>query len=582
MARSSMRARVLFLVHLAWQAHPVALIGSLVEVASGLVVFAQAWLIYSIVAALVDAATSRAVMLALILAAVTGMTLLLQAAGTTARLRLVDAVTSTINNTVIRELGTVGTIDELNTTARVEFLSMIHQQQGSVGRSVNTWLIGVVNLTNVISLLVAATLIHLSLLIVPLAALPQLYLGLNGQRKSEDALEKSAPHGVELDRLLEPLTHSHGGDELRLSRAGEYYRSIVARTTYRWLERQRLATSRACAQELVGAVIQAGGLGVALYLLLREAQSPDAAAMVSSAIFVLVRLAATGALVHHTLKMLMKSDRAVARLCALLAEPLSQLPKPIPAQAGISVKNLRYRYSLDQPWALDDLTCDIPLGSTVAVVGENGSGKSTFGALLLGLRTPTSGTVSIPPKSSYAFVPQEPARLTATVFHNVGIGAVSGKTVVCTENQIEEALGKVQYTLPAHKGALMDTFLVPQREHTDASCLAPSGGQWKRIGIARALLREHATIQVFDEANAALDPEGATLIAQTIEASPVPENSIRIVITHNLGTARTADQILVLHRSKLVGSGTHEQLMRPGVCPHYVQLYRAQERGYDQ
>lgn len=526
-------------------------------------------MIHSIVTVLLHHDVRTASLEAVALALLTGAVTLISACVTSARLRLIDALTQVVDESTIRALGAVHTIEELAQPACAHYLTILKHQQGAVGRSLNVWIVALVNLTSVFSLFAAAFLVSPWLFLAPLLALPQVYLGVRSQRIAERAIDDAAPHAARIDALLQPVVHGRSGDELRLLGGTEFYRAKIAGLGKQWLAPQRKATRLIFLVELAGALLATVGLGLSLFLVMRTA---SVAAMAAAA-FVLVRLARTGGILYYTMRMVEGTDRAVVRWCNLISlDDSVMLPDLVlHSDKNINLDHVFYSF-LDGHTVLHDVSCTLPLGQTVAIVGENGSGKTTLGALLLGLRTPTSGSIHVPPHDQAAMVPQEGARLPATVANNIGVGLVVADETIAKAEQTRAALAKAHLNLEP-----LSTFLHPQPQ---AQQRGLSGGQWKRISIARAQLRTDAVIQVYDEANAALDPANAALVTDSLLTSPVAPDHIRFVITRQLGTARQATTIMVLDQGKLVGLGIHDDLMRPGVCPHYVALYESQSRGY--
>ncbi len=246
----------------------------------------------------------------------------------------------------------------------------------------------------------------------------------------------------------------------------------------------------------------------------------------------------------------------------------------ISAQAGIRFADVHFSYT---PWkeALSGISFDVRPGESVAVVGENGSGKTTMVKMLLGLYRPDSGEVyygrdeiggiredCIYRDASAVF--QDFCRYALTLQENV---AISDSGAPIDEARIQDLLKSVSFWF----GSLTpDAGL--GREFGGAEL---SGGNWQKLAIARGLYKAHHVI-AFDEPTAALDP----LVEEQILHSMLkldPE-SIKIFVTHRLSTARFVDKIIVMKEGRIVGCGTHEQLINQN--PVYTKLWNAQAKWY--
>jgi len=209
-------------------------------------------------------------------------------------------------------------------------------------------------------------------------------------------------------------------------------------------------------------------------------------------------------------------------------------------------------------FALADIDLDIPAGSTLALVGETGSGKTTLGGLVARLYDPTGGTVRIDGTdlrdmrladlaAIVGVVSQETYLLHATVRENLRYAKPEA-----TDAQIEAVARAAQiHDLIASLPEGYDT-MVGSRGHRF------SGGERQRIAIARTLLRDPRVL-VLDEATSALDTETERAVQEAFDA--LARGRTTITIAHRLSTVRDADQIVVLDHGRVVEAGTHASLI---------------------
>lgn len=223
----------------------------------------------------------------------------------------------------------------------------------------------------------------------------------------------------------------------------------------------------------------------------------------------------------------------------------------------ISVRGLRYTYP-DGPEVLHGIDVELPARSRVAIVGETGSGKTTFAKLLTRMMDPDSGAidiggvpVSLVPYSSLrsrvVMVPQEGFLFDTTVAGNLRYGRPDA-----TEQQMLQALRELG----------LDTWVEELPEGLDTPVgqrgESLSAGERQLVALARAYLADPDVI-VLDEATSAVDPAADVRLQQAIDG--LARGRTTITIAHRLSTAERADQILVLDHGDLVEHGTHAELV---------------------
>jgi ATP-binding cassette subfamily C protein len=253
-------------------------------------------------------------------------------------------------------------------------------------------------------------------------------------------------------------------------------------------------------------------------------------------------------------------DRIVElqNLCAAAAESLSHATGRVSLQHELRLSCVGFRYNKERgPGTLEELDLVIPAGSTIAIVGRTGAGKSTLADLLLGLLTPDNGTLLVDGipldeallarwRRSVGYVPQDNFLFNDTIRANLLWAYPEAR-----EDDFREAL-----SIAAAEGFIaklpdgLDT-VVGERG------LRLSGGERQRLGLARALLCR-PTLLILDEATSALDNETEQAVQAAIDR--LRGRMTIVMIAHRLSTIRGADRIIVLDHGRLIQAGTWDSL----------------------
>lgn len=256
---------------------------------------------------------------------------------------------------------------------------------------------------------------------------------------------------------------------------------------------------------------------------------------------------------------------ALKEFFAILDTPSALVEKPgtpaLPRVAGeVVFDNVSFGYSEAHP-ALSGLSFRAPPGSTIALVGPTGAGKTTALSLLYRAYDPTAGRITVDGidirnvslqslRSQIAVVFQDPGLLYRSIADNIRLGNPNA-----TQEQIENTARAAE----AHDFIVVKpdgyATLVAERGRS------LSGGERQRLAIARAMLKD-APIQILDEATSALDNATEARIQRALKTLTTGRTTF--VIAHRLTTVREADQILVMKDGKLVEQGTFEQLVKQG------------------
>ncbi len=246
-------------------------------------------------------------------------------------------------------------------------------------------------------------------------------------------------------------------------------------------------------------------------------------------------------------------------------------PKPLNEFTNkISYKNVTFGYNKERN-VLKNISVDIPIGKTVALVGQSGSGKTTFVDLLPRFYDVNSGEISIDGNNIKDYqlndlrnlmgnVNQDPILFNDTIFNNIAFGV---------ENATQEQVENAAKIANAHEFIMATENGYNTNIGDRGSKL--SGGQRQRLSIARAVLK-NPPIMILDEATSALDTESERLVQDALDK--LMENRTSLVIAHRLSTIKNADLICVFNEGEIVERGTHNELINQNGV--YKKLYEMQ------
>lgn len=237
----------------------------------------------------------------------------------------------------------------------------------------------------------------------------------------------------------------------------------------------------------------------------------------------------------------------------------------------IRLSNVSFTYPATGIKALDNINIHVPAGSTLAIIGKTGSGKTTLANLLLRMYDVDEGSITIDqvPLQEYdfrhlrqqiGFVPQQVFLFSDTIANNIAFGL----------DKLE--MGRVEQA--AKDTAVYDNIIAFEEgfeTHIGERGITLSGGQKQRVSIARALIKD-PQILVFDDCLSAVDTKTEEEILGNL--GRIMQNKTSIFIAHRVSTIKNADHIIVLDDGKIIEEGTHEQLLN--LQGEYAELYESQ------
>lgn len=276
---------------------------------------------------------------------------------------------------------------------------------------------------------------------------------------------------------------------------------------------------------------------------------------------------------YNIQKGLASSERIYHILDAPVAVKDAENPLAISGfKQSVEFRDVFFNYRKgDEGYVLNNINLNIPIGKTIALVGQSGSGKTTLADMLPRYYDPDQGQILLDGhdlrelrifdlRKLIGVVTQESILFNDTVFNNIAFGV---------DNATEAAV------ISAAKVANAHDFIsaMPQGYHTNIGDRGGklSGGQRQRLSIARAVLK-NPPILILDEATSALDTESERLVQEAL--TQLMKNRTTLVIAHRLSTIIHADEIIVMHKAEIVERGTHTELLEKG--GYYKKLYELQ------
>ena len=253
---------------------------------------------------------------------------------------------------------------------------------------------------------------------------------------------------------------------------------------------------------------------------------------------------------------------------------------PVPIRSGIVFDNVGFKYPETDHWVVRNLSFTLPAGETLALVGENGAGKTTIVKLLTRLYDPSEGRITIDgvdlkqmaPADIHAHVGvifQDFIRYSFSARDNIGVGRIEARADQARiDTAAEQSLAKgVIARLPKGYDQQLGRLFKQGRDL--------SGGEWQKVAIARAYMRD-AELIILDEPTAALDAKAEAEVFARFKGLAVGKTAV--IISHRFSTVRMADRILVLDNGAILEAGTHEQLV--ALKGRYSELFELQAAGY--
>ena len=258
----------------------------------------------------------------------------------------------------------------------------------------------------------------------------------------------------------------------------------------------------------------------------------------------------------------------------------AQTIKAIPVHS-IRFENVSFKYTGSDYYALKDITVNFDTSNTVCLVGENGSGKSTFSKLLLRIYDPTHGRILLDDvdlreyeinelRTFFGVLFQSYVNFSDSVRNCIGFGNIGKMQDIDDIRTAAELVGANEFIKGYKNG--YDTNL-SKKFFNDA--IEPSGGQWQKIAISRAIYSS-ASVLVLDEPTASLDPQSEVKMFNTFQT--ISSLKSTIIISHRMYITKLADKIILLDKGNLIEEGSFDELIK--LKKEFYNMYKIQADNY--
>lgn len=473
-------------------------------------------------------------------------------------------------------------------------LTLLRDKREAIGMAVGAVVENVGLVARLATSVLLLSRVHPALVFLPLFAVPSVWAGGVGTRWVIRAFERSAEPRRRAELLYQLATTSGPAKEIRVfGAASELIRRHDAdlRDFDRWSNRARL---RATGLSAAGWLVFAAGYVGMLVLVAREAIAGRASVGdVALAMTLAGQVNGQVAGFVETVAWALDTLRTVGRYRWLRdyarehAAPPATAEVPVQLREGICFESVSFTYPGTTIPILDNIDVLIPAGSTVAIVGDNGAGKSTIVKLLGRFYEPAAGQILVDGVPLSAFDPiawrermsaafQDHARYELEAGEVVGIGSLPNLE---DDDAILAALDR------ASARVVVDGLPSSLRTNLGRSFedgIELSGGQWQKLALGRAMMREVPLLLVLDEPTASLDADSEHALFERYAAAATrvgrETGAITVFVSHRFSTVRMADIIIVIDDGRVAETGSHAELVARGGL--YAELYEIQARQY--
>ena len=529
------------------------------------------------------------------LSGVAAVTMLSSMFGFVLRLRVVESTQLLIDERLIDLTSGIDGLEHYERPDYVDQIERLRERRAQLGHSISSVISATTVLVQAFGTIGLLGTVHPLLLLLPAFGVPSLLLEGKAEKIRRKVWEETTERQRTTSHMFDLATTAAPGKELRIFGVGDELRHRH-RTVRRSIASEvnhvgRLTT----AMSSVGWLIFAGGYVAALaFVALRaldgRASPGDVVLVISLGTQVNEQV---GGLVGTTNWLLQTLD--IVRRWLWLTDYAESTREgrpeaaPVPERltTGITFEGVSFTYPGTETPVLEGVDVHLPAGATIAIVGDNGAGKTTLVKLLCQFYEPTAGDICVDGvdlrrigaeawRARMAAGFQDFARFEFVALETIGVGDLQS---IADEPAVSGALERAH---AADVAAGLPSGLGTQLGKSFEDGHELSGGQWQKLALARAMMREKPLLLVLDEPTAALDAETEHALferyAGAAKVVATETGAITVLVSHRFSTVRMADLILVVDGGRVAEVGSHRELVAQGGL--YAELYELQARGY--
>lgn len=508
-----------------------------------------------------------------------------------------ERTTHYIDEQLVRLAASTPTLEHFERPDYADKIEMLRQQREALASAPSAviWLGNA--LVQLITTMVVLGRLDTPLLLLPLCGIPSAVIAHQTSRRMEKLREDLAERGRIRKHLFQKATEAAPAKEIRVF---GLQREVIDHRDRIWQTMERDTLRVSVRYQLVSAIgwaIFAAGYVAALLLMVTrasrgEATPGDVVVTVSLGAQVRSRIQQLTGILQWLIEALKSADRYAWLLVhhrdtIVATHPDEPASVPERLVGGVRLENVSFAYPGTEQPVLANTDLLLPAGAIIAIVGDNGAGKSTLVKLLGRFYDPTEGRITVDGVDLRSFPILEWRQALSAGFQDfakfelvaqeaVGVGHLPAAD---SPEAVEAALRRaaadgVMGELP--NGA--ETLLGRSFE----GGVELSGGQWQKLAIGRAMMREHPLVLLLDEPTAALDPQTEHELFERYAAAARiagrERGAITVLVSHRFSTVRMADLIVVVAEHGVAEVGTHAELVsRRGI---YAELYEMQAASY--
>ncbi len=581
---------------LAFRADPLRAAGALALSAMSSAIYPMtAYLISRIISRVIAGDVGETTELAVTLGVITGAGLVAGLTSLDLRFRMEEATRLLIDREIVELSSGIPGLEHHERPEHLDRLTLLRQQRHHLAGSVAAIIENFGTLASIVTTTAVLVAVDPLLVVLPLFGIPSVAASARTRTWYQRVEEETAEQTRLANHLFELATTGAPAKELRVFGLRDELRQRFTDITASVHRVHDEVTIRATVLTVAGWAIFAVGYIAAIGYVAREAVHGQATA--GDVILVISLSSQVQQQVESVFMMvgwLMDTLKTVGRYLRLIDDaraasiPISDpVPAPERITHGIDLVDVTFRYPGTDVDVLEHVDLHLPAGATVAVVGDNGAGKTTLIKLLSRFYDPTAGQLQVDgidlrriPAAAWrarmAAGFQDFAKLELLARETVGVGNLPD---IDDTALVAAALDRAS---AADVAAGLPHGLESQVGRSFDDGLELSGGQWQKLALGRAMMREHPLLLILDEPTAALDADTEHALferyAGAARAVAGDTGGITVLVSHRFSTVRMADLIVVVDAGGIAEIGSHDELMAVGGA--YAELYELQARAY--